>query len=260
MPDLDVTRRVPIDVGTIQNVNLTLAGCGGTGSFLTLHLARLAYHARQLGIDLHLTLVDPDHVEEKNVGRQNFVPAEIGRPKAEALAARYGFAFGLAIRFYSEPIADRHVDRDHRFRDGWLHLVVGAVDNTAARRDIEAIAKSWRGRLWWLDCGNHDASGQVLLGNEAIEQPEINPMGFCNQVPLPSVQHPELVAEKPALTGCADDALAGIQSLMVNQAVAGWAASYLHRFVVAGDLDACATYFDLRAGSARSQYIQENGR
>ena len=78
---------------------VTLAGCGGTGSFLALHLARLAYHARERhGLDVRLAFVDPDVVEEKNVGRQNFCPAEVGQPKAQRLMARYNRAFGLSIR------------------------------------------------------------------------------------------------------------------------------------------------------------------
>lgn len=259
---LHIARRIPLNLGRVEHVNLTLVGCGGTGSFLALHLARLAWHAReQHGIDVHLTFVDPDHIEERNVGRQNFVPAEVGLMKAERLACRYGLAFGSSIRFFNEPLEPAHVADDHRYRDGWLHLVVGAVDNTAARRDVESIVAGWGGRLWWLDCGNHDHSGQVLLGNAGdVDGPQINPMGFCTGLPWPSVQCPELIREEAAPpVSCAEAALDDAQSLMVNQMVAGWAAGYVYRLVVARDLDVHATYFDLRSGSARSEYI-EDGR
>ena len=42
--------------------------------------------------------VDPDFVERKNIPRQNFCDAEVGYPKAQTLAARYGLAWGVEIR------------------------------------------------------------------------------------------------------------------------------------------------------------------
>lgn len=251
-------RRVVVNVGRVRRAQIVLAGGGGTGSFLALHLARLAYHARQQhGLELDLSIVDPDIVEERNVGRQNFVPAEVGRHKAEALATRYGRAFGLPIRFSNRPIESGHLDVTNARRDGWLHLLIGAVDGVTARRDLETITGGWNGRLWWLDCGNHHADGQVLLGNNSNAlTPQLGPLG-CTALPLPSHQHPELV-ERPAGPGghnCALDALADVQSLMVNQQVAGLAASYIYRLLITNDLDTYATYFDLLAGSMSSRYI-----
>jgi PRTRC genetic system ThiF family protein len=257
LKSLALAKRVPLNVGQPGHVNLILAGCGGTGSILAWHLARLAYHARQRGITLHTTFVDPDVVEPKNVGRQNFVEAEIGHYKAQALATRYSLAYGLQIRFFNAELASDHVSQTHHRDDGWLHLIVGAVDNTAARRDIEAIVKAWDGRLWWLDCGNHDMSGQVLLGNRGdLKAPEISPLNFCTGLPLPSVQHPELIRKKRRRrASCADVVLIGEQSLLVNQQVADWAAVYLYRLLVTHNLDIHATYFDLAAGSVRSEGI-----
>lgn len=250
-------RRVAIATGHARAAQITLVGAGGTGSFLALHLARLAYHARQQhNFDIRLTVVDPDTVEERNIGRQNFAPAEVGSFKAQAVATRYGRAFGQSITFYNEALRPGHVDGTHRYHDGWLHLLIGAVDSPAARQDIVAVAKSFAGRMWWLDCGNHHADGQVLLGNSVKNEPEIGPLG-CTGLPWPSVQHPELVQKTPAPQGhnCALDALADIQSLMINQQVAGLAASYVYRLLLARDLDSYATYIDLAANSMTSRYI-----
>lgn len=283
---LEITRHIPIHIGQPDRIVLTMVGCGGTGSFLALHLARLAYHVYHRPIprdgltaaghlEYQLIFVDPDRIEAKNVGRQNFVPAEIGRYKAEALAVRYSRAFGLSIHFYNEAFdAIRLVPAG---RSQGLDLIVGCVDNTAARREIDKACRYSDGHLWWLDCGNHDQSGQVILGNQDRKSPQINPFGFCTGLPLPSIHHPELIRQKsrrrhtcpaqsrPAprsaagggqLSGaCADDLLADVQSLMINQAVAGWAANYVFRLTVAHDLDCYATYFDLLAGAARSEYI-----
>jgi PRTRC genetic system ThiF family protein len=262
---LAMKTRYAVNVGEVRSVHLALAGCGGTGSFLALHLARLAWHLRETRrVEFYLTFVDPDVVESKNIGRQNFVPAEIGRPKAEALATRYARAFGLPILFYNQEFSRDSVQTPgFGRRDGSLYLVCGCVDNTAARASIAGLAKLWPG-LWWLDAGNHDDSGQVLIGNRHdLKEPEISPLGFCTGLPLPSVLHPELVARPKKKRGrraasCADDALAGAQSLMINQMVAAWAASYVHRLVM-GNLDTFATYFDLHSGSARSEYILKQG-
>jgi len=252
---MKIEKTYTIQIGRANRVTIVLAGCGGTGSFLALHLARLAYHARDRhGFDVDLVFVDPDLVAGQNVGRQNFCPAEVGQFKAAALMRRYNAAFGLEIEARVEGIGPEV--------DGiGFRLVVGCVDNAAARRDIRDLVKRWNGSWWWLDCGNHEQAGQVVLGNKELEGPEISMMGFCTGLPLPSVVHPELLdgsTSSPQDQGqadglsCAELALMDSQSLMVNQAVAGWAAQYVYRMVLARDLDLSATYFDLVAGSTRS--------
>jgi PRTRC genetic system ThiF family protein len=248
-----------VQLGSPNYFPIILVGCGGTGSFLALHLARLAYHARQAhGLDVRLRFIDPDVVEEKNIGRQNFCPAEVGLNKATALATRYSHAFGLSIEYVTTPVSKDDVARSSA-------LLVGAVDNARARKTINRMATQSAGRLWWLDCGNHEHAGQVLLGNRPnLQAPEISPMGFCSGLPLPSIQHPELLtkAKTTSTRSCADLALADAQSLMINQAMATYAAQYIYRLVLTHDLDVYATYIDLVTGSARSLPITEaeNGK
>lgn len=269
---VEIEKRYRVEVGRPERAYVYLVGCGGTGSFLALHLARLAYHAKQRhGLAVHLVFADPDVVEEGNLGRQNFCPAEVGEPKAWRLMARYNQAFGLCIEA-----------RVGRFEEGmlaWmrygsleagLHLIAGAVDNAGARRDVMEMVSLGDGRVWWLDGGNHAHSGQVLLGNRCdLERPEVSPMGFCSGLPAPGLQCPELLEDDPLTPGpspqgergvsCAELALADVQSLMVNQAVAGWMASYVSRLLLSHDLDVYATYFDLVSGSARSMGITSDG-
>ncbi|MFQ5433771.1 MAG: ThiF family adenylyltransferase, partial [Anaerolineae bacterium] len=59
-------------LGDMSRFRVMLVGAGGTGSSLALALAGLAYHARQKGIQVELTLVDHDKIQEGNVGRQQF--------------------------------------------------------------------------------------------------------------------------------------------------------------------------------------------
>lgn len=252
---------IPLNIGEPRQANIYLVGCGGIGSYLAQRLTRLTGHARQMGIAINLTFIDPDKVERKNLWRQLFVESEVGQYKAEALAARYARGFGLPIQFYNEPLHPNHIDGRQRYRDGWLHLIIGAVDNTSARADIQSIVEGWSGRMWWLDCGNHDHSGQVIIGNRAdLTAPEISPLGFCTGLPLPGIVMPELITRPGQTVGpsCADDALINVQGLMVNETVAGFAAHYLYRLLILNDLDTRITYFNLQAGNARSEYIHKS--
>jgi len=261
---MKIEKRYRIETGAPKRIKIVLVGCGGTGSFLALHLARLAYHARDRhNLPVHLTFIDPDLVELRNIGRQNFAPVEIGEYKAWSLMHRFNRAFGLdihtAVEFFHHELLPPERRDD-------LRILIGCVDNAPARRDIHhALAEGYGYSAWWLDCGNHEHAGQVLLGNRRdLTAPEIDPLGVCSGLPLPTIQHPELLAGEPeteeAGASCADLALADVQSLMINQAVATYAAQYIYRLVLARDLDIYATYIDLITGSARSLPITDAGK
>ena len=261
---MKIEKRYRIETGAPRQVDIILVGCGGTGSFLALHLARLAYHARDRhNLPVHLTFIDPDLVEPRNIGRQNFAPVEVGEYKAWTLMHRFNHAFGLAIHTAVEFFHRELLPLERRDE---LHILIGCVDNAPARRDIHsALAEGYGYSTWWLDCGNHEHAGQVLLGNRRdLTAPEIDPLGVCSGLPLPTIQHPELLTGEPETeeTGvsCADLALADVQSLMINQAVATYAAQYIYRLVLAHDLDIYATYIDLITGSARSLPITDAGK
>ncbi|MCB0196105.1 MAG: ThiF family adenylyltransferase, partial [Anaerolineae bacterium] len=164
-----------VNTGHPQHISIVLVGCGGTGSFAAHILAQLAAWAKASGLDLRLILVDYDTVEEKNLVRQNFCPAEIGYPKAFTLAWRYSAAFGIKITpvvgKFSAQVLQEHLPNRHT-EHGSLLIIVGAVDNAAARRDIvtaieqrQGLAALLREDIWWIDSGNERVAGQVLAGN-----------------------------------------------------------------------------------------------
>jgi PRTRC genetic system ThiF family protein len=256
--------RYRIEIGEPQAVTVILAGCGGTGSFAALHLARLAYEARRGGgVPLQLVFVDPDTVEGKNIGRQNFAPCEIGLPKAVALASRYNLAFGLDIGAVVATFAEADPVRQQAGWRDWnahpLLLVVGCVDSPAARREIEAGVKGARG-VWWLDSGNGESGGQVLLGSGT--RATIDPTLGCTALPWPSLQEPGIVADvlAPAASdglSCAELMALNAQSLMINQAMAGWIGVYVYRLLLGRDLDVYQTWVDLKGGNVRSVAVTE---
>lgn len=79
------------DQKQIKNVRILLAGAG-IGSNIAETLLRIGFEK--------LTIVDGDIVEESNLNRQNYVLADVGRPKVEALRDRL-----LEIN----PLADIHI-------------------------------------------------------------------------------------------------------------------------------------------------------
>ena len=191
---MDTSRRGQVRLPPTGEINIYLVGTGGTGSFLAQSLARLAWHARTRGVQVELTFVDPDRVEEKNVGRQLFCPAEIGQYKAETLAMRFNAAFGLQIRAVPQPVAT--LTRDFPTRRQDTMLVMGAVDNHLARRDIHRLVAD--GRAWWCDAGNEEVAGRVYMGNldevrMAYQQPSLDAFGWCRGLPLPNLQDPGLL-------------------------------------------------------------------
>jgi PRTRC genetic system ThiF family protein len=244
-------------------VTLVLVGCGGTGSWLAPSVARVArLLVEKFNRDVSVLFVDPDTVEPKNVYRQNFCEAEIGRYKAETLAFRYGLAWGVEIGALATRLRNlSHNELNH----GGVQVVIGCVDNAEARREIKAkLDPSSRSR-WWLDCGNFRAGGQVLIGcghERYIDSDPWQLPGFCAELPLPTDRHPELLEDEPLELipnpdnlSCADLAMLDSQSLSINQAIAAIATDYLVRLLLTRDLTKIATYIDLASGSSRSVYI-----
>lgn len=227
----DTSRRGRVQLPPTDEVRLYLIGTGGTGSHLAHSLARLAYHARTKGIRVRLTLVDPDRVEAKNVGRQLFCPAEIGQFKAETLALRLNAALGLAIRAVPRPIQALCLDLPSGPPD--TVLVMGAVDNHPARQAIDEWVR--RHRVWWCDSGNEAVAGRVYIGNALTPVQGLDALGWCRALPLPSLQDPALLEPESAplpLHSCAELTMQDAQSLMINQLVASVAAQYATDFVL----------------------------
>ncbi|RJX17573.1 MAG: thiamine biosynthesis protein ThiF [Desulforudis sp.] len=244
-----------------DSLNLVLVGCGGTGSWLAPAVVRIArLIIEKFDKSVHVHFVDPDVVEAKNVFRQNFCQAEIGRNKADALAFRYSLAWGVEITAWAKHVSAVEIEGSYNS----MYLLIGCVDRASARNEILRFTS--RHVCWWLDCGNFSSAGQVILGS-SLRRPE-DPFqlpGFCSWLPLPSAQHPELVSDPPAPgeagafyasdLSCADLAMLDSQGMSINQRIAAEAADYLVRMLLTKDLNRFATYIDLASGSSRSRYI-----
>jgi hypothetical protein len=152
-----------------------------------------------------------------------------------------------------------------------LHIVIGAVDNAAARAVMADAVKSAQGALWWLDTGNENHSGQVCLGNAGAAGylRGAIALGMVDRLPAPNVVYPDLIlTPNPSPKGrgekkgrgrkapsCAELTAAGEQSLMINRLVAAWALSMLYDFVVTRDLRYFGVALDQQWGGVRTYAI-----
>lgn len=232
---------------------LVVVGTGGTGSLVAEGLCRLVGANPQV----QLLLVDHDTIEPHNLTRQNFLPEELGEYKARALALR------LATR-YRRPIAYSLNPFSQEVLHDYGSILIGCVDNHLARRalhDAMSPQSPSYGRggapLLWIDSGNGEHWGQVLVGNawgERLKRAFREPEMVCRALPLPSIQHPQLL-EAPQVEvrppeDCAEAVEVGVQSPTINQMMATLVVEVVRR-VLAGTLDWMGVYADLEHGLLR---------
>jgi PRTRC genetic system ThiF family protein len=228
-----------------QAVTIAVAGCGGTGSLVAEGLCRL------LPAQMAILLVDHDSVESRNLVRQNFYKNELGMFKTEALAHRLSSKFERGISYLTTPVSRlEHLPE----------LIIGCLDNGNARRDIaERIRAKCSGpydryRGWYIDAGNGNNYGQVLIGNHpaiGIGKPFERTEEVCFALPLPTEQHPELLVEVPPAPACAEAVMQNEQSPIINQCMAALVLEVVRRILI-GTCPWMQLYLDMETGALNS--------
>ncbi|MBQ9720281.1 MAG: ThiF family adenylyltransferase, partial [Oscillospiraceae bacterium] len=124
-------------------VKIVMLGAGGTGGHIAPHLYRLLYSLER---PVRFIICDGDVVEEKNLVRQNFSPADLGENKAKVLAERYSTVFGMETEYVPDFIEDeerlKKLIEPKEWRKGpysdkpvWDQVIlIGAVDNNRSRQ------------------------------------------------------------------------------------------------------------------------------
>lgn len=237
---------------TADSMKVSVIGCGGTGSLVADGICRLLQNK-----DIDLLLVDMDRVEPHNLRRQSFFEADIGKFKsqvlAERLARQYGRRIGYRVWPFCEEVMSEPTEIGRSVNSG---VIIGCVDNAAARRDIAKSLQIGSGQ-WWLDAGNSEHSGQVLFGNarhtDYLEQAFDAKDKTVARLPAPSLQLPSLLAPSKELVrhrDCAEAVEADEQSPVINQAMAVLVLEFMRR-MLKGEMDIMGAYIDLSAGTLR---------
>ena len=256
----DIVEAVPVTL-VYDRVHFWIVGCGGTGSFLVGLVVRIALDLIRAGKPTKITLVDPDRVEAKNTIRQCFCSAGIGRNKAQTLAMRYSLAHDLEIEAIPSTFQPQWIVYQSYWGDrpNTLIVLMGCGDRASGRRSLHQALDRNRYRsqksVWWIDAGNGDRHGQVLVGSSLsidLNDYRLTKLG-CLSLPSPGIQVPELLVDKPEelqenRLSCAELARLSRQSPIVNVQAATITAD-LALDLVNGELTRFAAYFDLRSGT-----------
>lgn len=203
---------------TTAPVKIVMLGAGGTGGHIAPHLYRLLY---ALDRPSRFIICDGDIVEEKNLIRQNFSPADLGENKAKVLAERYASVFGMEAEYMPSFVEDLDTLIKLITPQGWeleeysrqqtmeMVLLLGAVDNNKSRQLCHrAFYQS--DNLIYIDSGNGEFSGQVVCGVRASGRTIFRPVGKL---------YPEILKATdkfPTELSCAEAAQADPQSIAAN--------------------------------------------
>lgn len=208
--------KVPIIMrGERHAISITVIGCGGTGSVLLQHLARINKSLIALGKKgIILTCVDPDKVTEANLGRQLFTQQDIGRPKAIVMVERINRFYGTNWIAIAEKF-DKNITEYDYFPG---NLVISCVDNVATRKWIANYINRQSLRRYrenvqnelWIDTGNRKDFGQVILSTEIPKIPNALDM-------FPQAAKDENKDDTPS---CSLAEALGKQDLFINSMVA----------------------------------------
>lgn len=234
-----------------EESGIAIVGCGGTGGFVAEGLCRLLGNK-----DCRIILIDHDRVEPHNLRRQAFYERDLGKFKSQALAERLSRLYSRQIMYSVYPYTRDTVDQvfvRRYYRSGLDGIIIGCVDNPQARKSIADSERVWN---WWIDAGNGEKSGQVLIGN--VSDPEnlkgcFHPSkGIVERLPMPTVQQPALltpVTESATQDmSCAEAVEADVQSPVINQVMAALVLEFVSR-LVAGKLTWMGVYLDLEMGT-----------
>lgn len=136
---------------------ITIIGCGGVGARIFPTLVKMLPSDREWTIHA----VDPDRVEERNLIRQPFTQSDIGRPKAEVMAARYS-SDNVRIKPFVETV------QDYNQRSSEANMLIAAVDRSSARREILRRSRRLDINQYphiYIDIGCDGNRGQVVLAS-----------------------------------------------------------------------------------------------
>ena len=225
---------------------VTIVGIGGTGAQVARIVGRIVYDMRRARKHIpQIVLIDPDSVEEKNVGRQLFSPSVLGMNKAEVVGKMLNLALGLDVSWIPDALDPvRHFDRHGS------NVVISCVDNHEARQAIHQVD----GVL--IGAGNHEDSGQVSIGNCG----DLDKMckfidgrdGKYPYLPKEGLLFPELLQPEQEIErqtpivnmSCAELVETGDQHLLVNDFMASVVGQYVYKLLHRQPITSFLTYIN----------------
>ena len=199
-------------------------------------------------------------MEPHNLLRQNFYAGDVGEYKSQTLATRLARNYRREIRYCTTKFEfSPYANCQSYPGSGRLNadIVVGCVDNSAARQSLQQACISHDPK-WWIDAGNGRDWGQILIGNQNQSQGMTCSFedGFVTRLPDPVTQRPDLlttISEDPPDLDCAAALDLTDQDPTINQLMASFTVHTIRR-ILAGSCNYMALYLDLPRGTVNPQY------
>ena len=242
-------------------VKIVMLGAGGTGGHIAPHLYRLLY---TLDRPAQFILCDGDLVEEQNLVRQNFAPADLGENKAKALAERYSAVFGLETEYIPSFIETKtqlqtllapvyRFDPVRREPVAELVLLLGAVDNNRSRQLCHRVFCQAK-ELIYIDSGNGEYTGQVVCGVRRNGRTYYPPIGMV---------YPDVLEDTdkfPTELSCEEAAVSAPQSMAANITAAAAVVSMAYNILALGDSSVRQVTFSTRTVNVRPELQKKRKR
>jgi len=180
-------------------------------------------------------------VSKTNVGRQNFWPSDVGQSKAEILVNRCNLL--MQTGWVAETLK---VTDDTQFSNP--DIVIGCVDNRKGRAAIlTALKRSVYSSAYYLDIGNREHDGQVVLG-------EVFGASYKRENRLPHVAdlYPDIIDgsldDTDDTPSCSLAEALEKQSLFINDTMANAACNLLWELFRYGQLTHHGQFVNIRSG------------
>jgi PRTRC genetic system ThiF family protein len=183
-------------------ISVNLIGAGGTGSKVLTALMEMNHSLIELGhAGLFVRLWDNDVITSANLGRQRFAESETGLYKSVALINRANRWAGT--NWKAETVKFEKDRFDRLPENAKATITITCVDNVKARFCVAEILKGkndYRNYSnepkYWLDCGNSQHTGQVLLSTVGnIRQPDSKKYETVSNLPFITEEFGELLKQ-----------------------------------------------------------------
>lgn len=243
-------------------VKIVQLGAGGTGGHITPHMYRLLY---ALDRPARYIICDGDVVEEKNLVRQNFTPADLGENKAKVLAERYSAVFGLETEYVPSFVESeeqlRRLLRPEIWRVGpyrreiikEMVILLGAVDNNKSRQLCHRVFHQAR-ELIYIDSGNGEFTGQVVCGVRQAGRTLYPPIGTA---------YPDVLEDTdkfPTELSCAEASVSAPQSMAANITAAMVVVDMVYNILALGESTVRQVTFSTKTVNVRPTIQQKKRR
>lgn len=226
-----------------NRIKVLLIGAGGTGSHICRELIELDSALVALGHQgLHVTIADNGVVTNANLARQLFYPVDLGMNKAVALVNSANNLHGKDWRYIDEEI---DVNCGHEIRAVSPDLIITAVDKPSVRKNIATRTKVGTPefeRIIWLDAGNSDLQGQVVLGELVTSSDESERLPHVCDL----FDYSDLTDDESEIKSCSSEESLTRQSLGVNATAARIVSQLLWNLIRFMSIENQGAFFDCK--------------